>query len=295
MKILVVDDDEITSDLIESILSAAGHDVRVACDGSEGLAVFGQFAPDLVITDIEMPRMSGIDLLAAIRKINSETIVIVATAYGSEEYALKALRARANNYLKKPVDPQQLLTMMHQYAAATEARHKERAVAGFITDSTLTMTFGNRLELIYDIVDYLIDQAGKRLAHADVSMLRLGLAELITNAIEHGNLGITYEMKTKAMSGGGYANFLEQRRADPAYSSRNVSVRARIDGGSCEWTIADDGAGFDWSELPAEVTPENLFSPHGRGIMLARLHFDRIEYLGCGNEVRVVKNFSADC
>lgn len=294
MKILVVDDDDITADLIESILSAAGHEVRTASDGGEGLAVFDRFAPDVVITDIQMPRMNGIDLLAAIRKLNSETIVIVATAYGSEEYALKALRARANNYLKKPVDPAQLLTMIRQYALATEARHKERAVAGFITDSTLTMTFGNCLEMVYDIVDYLIDQAGKRLANADVSMLRLGLAELITNAIEHGNLGITYDMKTKAMSGGGYANFLEQRRADPAFSSRGVSVRARIDGRSCQWTIADDGEGFDWSRLPAEVTPDNLFSMHGRGIMLARLHFDKIEYLGRGNEVRVIKNFSAE-
>ncbi len=292
MKILVVDDDEITTDLIESILSATGYEVRTAGNGATALAAFGSFAPDVVITDIEMPRMNGLELLAEIRKANSETIVVVATAYGSEEYALKALRARANNYLKKPVEPTQLLAMMRQYGLATDARRKERTVAGFITDSTLSMTFGNCLELVYDIVDYLIDQAGRHIAGADVALLRLGLGELITNAIEHGNLGITYEMKTQAMHGGSYANFLEQRRADPAYFGRNVRVQARIDGRSCAWTIADDGEGFDWKRLPAEVTPDNLFSIHGRGIMLARLNFDSLEYLGCGNQVRVTKQFS---
>ncbi|MCE5230164.1 response regulator [bacterium] len=292
MKVLIVDDDEITSDLIEIIVSSAGHETRTAIDGREGLELFGRFAPDLVITDIQMPRMNGLELLAAIRQQNADAIVIVATAYGSEEYALDALRRQANNYLKKPVEPKQLLALLRQYAVATEARNKERAVSKFITDSTLTMTFGNQLELVYDIVDYLIGQASRHVANADVSMLRLGLAELITNAIEHGNLGITYDMKTEALNAGDYDKIIERRRADPAYATRNVSVRARIDGRSCEWTIADDGDGFDWASMPAEITPDLLFSSHGRGIILSRLHFDELEYLGRGNKVRVLKRFA---
>jgi YesN/AraC family two-component response regulator len=295
MKVLIVDDDEITSDLIEIIVSSAGHETRTAVDGFEGFQVFEQFAPDLVITDIQMPSMNGLELLAAIRRRNPDTIVIVATAYGSEEYALKALRTQASNYLKKPVEPKQLLALLHQYAAATEARNKERAVSRFITDSTLTMTFGNELEMVYDIVDYLINQASQHVANGDVSMLRLGLAELITNAIEHGNLGITYDMKTDAMNAGDYEKIIERRRADPSYAARIVSVHAKIDGQSCEYTITDGGDGFDWASLPTEVTPELLFSSHGRGIILSRLHFDEIEYLGRGNEVRVVKKFDPVC
>ncbi|MEN6624997.1 MAG: response regulator [Candidatus Sumerlaeia bacterium] len=291
MKILIADDDDITSDIMDSILTASGHQTRIAGDGLEALEQFNAFSPDVVITDIQMPRMNGLELLAEIRKLNSEAIVIVATAYGSEEYALKALRTKANNYLKKPVEPAQLLGMIDHYAAATEARHKERAVSKFITDSRLTMTFGNCLELVYDIVDYLINQAGQHLPESDVPMLRLALVELITNAIEHGNLGITYDQKTRAMDrAGAYNEFLAARKADPAVAGRKVSVQARIDGNACEWTITDDGDGFDWRSLPAEVTPGALFSTHGRGIMLSRLHFDRLEYIGRGNEVRVVKN-----
>lgn len=291
MKVLIADDDEITSDLIESILSTVGHDVRVALDGREALEVFGSFAPDLVITDIEMPRMNGLELLAEIRKKNAEAIVVVATAYGSEEYALKALRARANNYLKKPIEPAQLLGLMNHYASAVEAHKKTRTVSRFITEGQLTMRFGNCLELVYDIVDYLINHVSHQLAESDVPMLRLALAELITNAIEHGNLGITYDMKTQAMnSGNGYSSLIARRQADPAYAGRKVSVQAIIDKHACEWTIADEGDGFDWRALPNEVTPESLFLMHGRGIMLSRLNFDTIEYLGKGNEVRVVKN-----
>lgn len=288
MKILIVDDDDITREIIENILQIDSYVLRTAINGRVGLSVFNEFNPDLVITDIEMPDMNGLGLLAAIRKKNADTIVLVATAHGSEEYALQALQLHANDYIKKPIDSNLLLLRVQQYAASISAKQKVREVSKFITSSELTMTFGNSYDLIYNIASYLANQAGGILAPEDLPMVQLGLAEMITNAIEHGNLGITYEMKSKALETiGGFSQLVAECMSDPQAIRRQVTVKSKINREWCEWVIQDEGEGFDWFSLSEELTAKTLMSQHGRGIMLGRLNFNEVEYSGSGNRVRV--------
>ena len=71
-----------------------------------------------------------------------------------------------------------------------------------------------------------------------------------------------------------------------------VRVEYSMDGHGAEWSIFDEGEGFDWKSLPDPRAPENLFSAHGRGIFLCRMQFDQVEFRGCGNIVRARKDFS---
>lgn len=294
MKVLIVDDDEITLDLISSLVTGAGYETVQANNGRLGLEQYGQCQPDIVLTDIQMPEMSGLDLLREIRDERADTIVIIMTAHGNEQYALEALRSKANDYLKKPINAKELLLTLEKYAEALKHTWQVSEVPKFITRSEMTMTIDNRLDMVQEVADYLVAQAGGVLAGQEAFGVRFGLVELITNAIEHGNLEISYDEKTKALgeSFKAFKSLLTQRLSDPRFQGRRVTIKCVLNDKDCEWEIRDDGKGFDWRATSRVVEEESLMSLHGRGILLSHFQFDKMEYIGSGNVVRCRKRGS---
>jgi anti-sigma regulatory factor (Ser/Thr protein kinase) len=115
----------------------------------------------------------------------------------------------------------------------------------------------------------------------------LGLWELMINAVEHGNLGITYGEKSLLMTDGCWIDEVEARLALPEHRSKQVEVLFERDPTEITITIRDQGKGFDWRKY-LELDPDRAFDPHGRGIAMARLiSFRELEYLGSGDTVRV--------
>lgn len=112
--ILVVDDEEGARELISSILLAAGYNVTVANGGAEALAILQNKTFDLIITDIKMPYMGGIELLQKIRATGSKVDVICMTAYGEVETYLKALSLGAAEYLNKPIRIKELTRIVNK-------------------------------------------------------------------------------------------------------------------------------------------------------------------------------------
>ncbi|OGG44703.1 MAG: hypothetical protein A3F84_28785 [Candidatus Handelsmanbacteria bacterium RIFCSPLOWO2_12_FULL_64_10] len=108
MNILMADDDPTVLKTVGTFLSARGHRVRTASDGSEALRLMAEETPDLVISDIQMPGMDGIAFLKAIRGQFPDLPVILMTGYATVETAVAALRNRAYDYLKKPVQLEEL-------------------------------------------------------------------------------------------------------------------------------------------------------------------------------------------
>jgi two-component system response regulator PilR (NtrC family) len=108
-KILVVDDEDIIRESLSYILSNEKYEVSEAANGKIAFNMLKETSYDLVITDIEMPEMKGIELLNEIRKMNLQTNTIVITAYGSMETAIAALRSGASDYILKPVEFDELL------------------------------------------------------------------------------------------------------------------------------------------------------------------------------------------
>ncbi|HEX7359555.1 MAG TPA: sigma-54 dependent transcriptional regulator [Bryobacteraceae bacterium] len=106
--ILVVDDDESLRRVTEVQLEQAGFQTQTAADGSEALAALQKAPSQLVITDLKMPGMSGLELLRRIRAEYPEVVVVVITAYGTVESAVEAMRAGAYDYITKPVHPEEL-------------------------------------------------------------------------------------------------------------------------------------------------------------------------------------------
>lgn len=109
-KILVVDDEESLRDILSEVLTDAGHEVSVAANGNDAWAQFSSQPVPLVITDVRMPGMSGLQLLEKIKASHPDTLVIIITSHASLDSALTALRAGAYDYLIKPFEDLDLVT-----------------------------------------------------------------------------------------------------------------------------------------------------------------------------------------
>lgn len=112
--ILVVDDDESLRRVMQMQLEEAGYEVRVASHGEDALNRVEDIAPALVISDLKMPGMSGLDLLKRLREVYPETTVIIITAFGSVSTAVEAMKAGAYDYITKPVDYEQFMMIVNR-------------------------------------------------------------------------------------------------------------------------------------------------------------------------------------
>jgi two-component system, NtrC family, response regulator len=124
--VLIVDDDDSLRRVTQLQLEEAGYRVLMASNGSEALGIFEQEIPPLVITDLKMPGLSGLDLLKQIRHAHPETCVLMITAFGSVQNAVEAMKAGAYDYIAKPIDYEELVLVvnraMERYRLVEEVR-----------------------------------------------------------------------------------------------------------------------------------------------------------------------------
>lgn len=114
-----------------------------------------------------------------------------------------------------------------------------------------------------------------------------GIYELLLNAVEHGNLGIGFEVKTELVRRGTWEEEIRRRLSLPEYAGRQVAVRVTQEGDECRLTIADEGSGFPWKTY-LNRKPD-LKRPNGRGLHIAfNSEFDRVTFNSTGNEVTCV-------
>src|SRR5215210_3669837 len=106
--VLIVDDERTLARTVKAFLTESGYEAEVAPDAEKALELLEALRPDVVFTDVRLPGMSGIDLLQRIREFDPAIPVIIMTAYGSIEGAVAAVKMGAFDYLKKPVDLEEL-------------------------------------------------------------------------------------------------------------------------------------------------------------------------------------------
>ena len=171
-RILVVDDEPQLTRVLRRSLTTKGYDVRVAGDGEFALQTFRDWPPALVITDLAMPNMSGLELCRRLRKV-SDVPIIVLSVRGEEAAKVEALDAGADDYVTKPFGMDELLarvraTLRRQPIGAARAQTVEAGDFRFDLETHTITQAGNELRLTpkeFDLMVYFIRNAGKVLTH----------------------------------------------------------------------------------------------------------------------------------
>src|SRR5712691_10738275 len=122
--VLIVDDERTLARAVKGFLSESGYEAEVAGDAEQALRLLETFRPDVVFTDVRLPGMSGIDLLRRIREFDAAIPVIIMTAHGTIEGAVEAVKLGAFDYLKKPVDLEELKLLADRARETTHLRQE---------------------------------------------------------------------------------------------------------------------------------------------------------------------------
>lgn len=169
-RILVIDDEPQITRVLRAALAAQRFEVRIANDPEEGLRIFSEWQPDLVVTDLMMPEMSGVDVCRAIRS-HHETPVIVLSVREHEQAKIEALDAGADDYVTKPFSIQELLARVRAHMRRAPERVSAAVEAGdFVIDPdahTVELS-GKAIRLTpteFDLLLFLARQAGKVVTH----------------------------------------------------------------------------------------------------------------------------------
>ena len=170
-RVLVIDDETQITRVLRTAFAAQGYDVRIANDPQEGLHVFDEWAPDLVITDLMMPDMSGTDICRAIRR-KATTPIIVLSVRDQERAKVEALDAGADDYVTKPFGIQELLARVraHLRRAPERATDAPIEIGDFVVDPAAhaVTVLGRLVHLTpteFDLLLYFARNSGKVLTH----------------------------------------------------------------------------------------------------------------------------------
>lgn len=166
---------------------------------------------------------------------------------------------------------------------------KKNPIISFLKKSYTQLIFNNDLNHIDNIISYITEDLSEFLDEINISMIRVGIREILINAIEHGNLEISNEEKTKFLREGIYQDIIKERLNDPKYKNRKVSVEYKFTESEIIYKITDEGNGFDVYKYLNKKDIHLSDSMHGRGIFIAKNAFDRILYNKKGNSVILVK------
>ena len=285
IKILAVDDEELNLDILLEYFEEEGYEIVTAPDGAKAWEILQEEEVNLVVLDRMMPNMDGISLLKKIKATEKfkATPVIMQTAATSVEEVREGVEAGAFYYLSKPYQKELLLSIVR---SALESAKKYSALV-----DTVSLNL-NALKLIKKASFEFRNLEEVKSLSALISNscpkernVLWGITELMLNAVEHGNLGLTYEEKKRYLIEGGWLEEINTRLQSEEYKHKICRLEFERTNTEIIITIIDQGAGFSPQKY-IEIDPNRITDPNGRGIALSKqISFDTLVYSNKGNSV----------
>jgi len=289
-RVLIVDDSPIDRALAGGLLEKQARcEITFAEDGKSGLETIRSLKPDLIVTDMQMPVMNGLEMVATLRNEGIQIPVILMTATGSEDLAVEALRKGASSYVAKRSLGKRLVDTARMVMAAAKEDREQSVLMARLRSHSEIFELENRVEECLSLSRYLQTGLARIWSLNDSSRLRIGLAlqEALLNALYHGNLEVSSELKE--LPDNSFFDQVAERQQQLPYRTRRIDVTSQTNGDEARIVISDGGPGFDLKNLPDPTNPENLNKPSGRGVMLMHAFMDEVHYNDRGNQVTLVK------
>ena len=294
-RIVIVDDSAIDRRLVEFFLRKGIADVSllsVDC-GQKAIDSIASETPDLIITDLQMPGMNGLELVEQIKSQGCSAPVILMTGFGTQQIAVQALKAGAASYVpKSALDKHLVETVKHVLSVSQWQRNQYRVPTTLdVLESHFTLE--NDPSLISPLIAYLQNQLETMRLSNQLQITRIGMAiyETLTYAIYHGNLELETDLRQSDEAI--FCRLAVERRGDEPYASRRVRFSSRFSDTEVRFVVSDDGSGNKPSERQNSIDAINLEGIEGRGLLLIHSFMDEVTHNLQGNEITMVKRVLA--
>jgi CheY-like chemotaxis protein len=284
--VLIVDDSAVDRQLAGRLIEKQSHlSVGHAADGQEALSRIREQLPDIVVTDLLMPGMDGLELVRVLRDEYPQLPVVLMTGHGSETVATEALRLGAASYVPKCRLAQDLVpTLQNVLDRARTGGRPERLAESLVYCDT-GYVLDNDPDLTTSLVEH-VQQCLVRISFCDATAaLQLGsaLGAALENAIFHGNFELASELTPADCTA-----LSRERRGQTPYCARRIHVRVRFSPDEALFVIRDEGRGFDHASHTAAKQAEHI-GERDRGLTLMHTFMDSVTFNEAGNEVTLVK------
>lgn len=299
-KILLVEDSPTQAAEITMLLEANCHEIIHASNGREGLETLRAGCPDLVVTDLEMPELNGLQLVEAMRSDFSHVPTILVTSHGSEDLAAEALQRGAAGYVPKTRMSELLNDTITDVLGVIRTDASFSRLISTLQKNVFEFELPNDPMLVTPLVGLLMQVTSGMELLPSIEMVRMGVAveHAIINAIGHGNLDLPRAdcpSHHHMARHGELSEAMRARMSESPYRDRTVRVEAIATKREVRVIVADQGGGFDTSTVPAKgcVNPRSLTPDddehRGRGLVLMSSFVDELVFNDAGNEVILVK------
>ena len=293
--ILIVEDSRTQSAQMQFLLEEADFQTKCAVNGQLGLDQVRKEMPAMVVTDLHMPEMNGLELVEMLKMEYPTLPVLLTTAEGSEEIAIEALKKGAASYVPKRNLEEMLLSTVEQLMALADATKKEELLAEHLTEVDIKMELPNDDSLLPQIIARLqrpVEEL-KICSEATSFTIATALDEALRNAMIHGNLEVSSDLR-EIDGGKPYADMIRKHRSESPYQERRVHISLRTTRDEAIFVIRDEGPGFDPSLIPDPNDPENFDKVSGRGLMLIQAFMDEVSHSHNGSEITMIKRPPSD-
>ncbi|MDG2380662.1 MAG: response regulator [Pirellulaceae bacterium] len=287
--VLIVDDSEVDRLMAGKFVETGNHETEVAVNGRDALEKMSKRLPDLVLTDLVMDEIDGLELVKRVRRQYPEVPVILMTGFGTDDAAVRALQEGAVSYIPKDNLKDRLAETIRTTLIASQTAAQERPHWMFLTGSESQYVLGYETDGRRTLIDHFEDELTKMDFCDAADRIRVGtaLAEALTNAVEHGNLELDSDLRESPDQT--YYELGQDRRGKSPYKERRVFINKTVTPAKITYEIQDQGPGFDHTNLPDPTDPENLTKLSGRGLLLIRTFMDEVTFNSNGNQITLVK------
>jgi CheY-like chemotaxis protein len=288
-RILVVDDSQEARDIAGACLRDHGMTPVFARNGREAVREIEQHPPDAVLTDLHMPEMDGLELVRLVRSRYAGLPVVLMTSKGSEETAVRALRAGALSFVPKARLRNNLCDAMGIVMAAVEERRYRERTRTLLERSEASFVLGYEMDAPNALISHLQDNLRQVNFCDDTELFQIvtALAETISNAVDHGNLELDSALREE--SADRYGRLRQERAGRVPYRDRRVRVTEYFAPDVVQYVVQDEGRGFNTADVPDPLHPDCLLKASGRGLLLIRTFMDDVAFNGAGNEITLTR------
>ena len=286
-RILVADDSPLDRALISGLLSIRSEwNIQSVENGLLAVEAIKSFEPELIVTDLLMPEMDGLQLVQHVRAHHPDIPVVLTTSVGSEQIAIDALRAGATSFSPKSMLATDLVSKVGEVLELSQRMRYAHTVRIEPAPTQIAFVLENDLSLAAPAIEHLQNSLPDW-SSRDRLQIGMALDEALVNAMHHGNLEVDSSLKEEECDR--YYETVRQRRQEEPYCNRRVYVEVEFSEQHICVQISDEGPGFNPRDVPDPCDEANLHRVCGRGLFLIRSFMDQTAHNQVGNQITMTR------